>query len=561
MGADGSGAVDRGEGREDGRARSERPRRGGGTALVGRTGARAGGWAAGDGGIIEPMPAASRRIALALLVAALAGAPAGADVITLKDGSTLEGEIVSKDDSTVVVETTFDGRKEVLAAQVKSIDTSSPPLRKQLAFRLERAADVPSLVALADWAKGKGFRPELEAIWQKVLALDPAHVRAHKALGHVLVGKRWLTPEEKAEADRAAAEAANRAKGLVPHEGRWVTPAEKEALEKGLVKDGDDWITEDELHRRRGETKVDGTWIRVGDAEAKARGAALSKEMGLTLKVEWAPHVDLFHELEPADAAEMLSAAEKTARAFDRLMKPGPEDRLDGVRVALHVFQKAPTYARFCEAFAKEAQVAEIGPAFAGWAKQAGRVPGFLWPKPGPTIGVHVFPFRPEDVASRVAHMTAQGLLGRYRHDYRRMASPWLSEGFAYVLELEARGTTSTYTSGRAGIAGGGDPGPWMDVKRWKDALKVAVAASQDTPAPRLFTATEDQIQLPDLVKSWSLVDHLIRLDRAKWKLFVDRSKERETTDEDALRAAYGIDARALESRWRAWVEKGFVGP
>lgn len=503
-------------------------------------------------------PRPSRGVPLAILAFGLASA--SADVVTTTDGKTYEGAVVSQEAGKVVIETTFDGTKEFAASAVKSVDTTVPPLRKQLAFRLEQAKDVPSLVALVDWARSKGFKAELLDVWRKVLTVDPTHVKAHKALGHVLVGKAWMSPEEKAASDAAAAEAAARAKGLVLHGGRWVTPAEKDALEKGLVKDGDDWVTEEEFHRRRGETKVNGAWTRLGEVEAKARAASLSKELGITLKVEWAPHVDLIHELEPADAKAVLEATERVAAAFVRLMRPEAGDKLDGVRIGLHCFQKAPTYARFCEAFAKEADVASI-PGLESWARQAGRVVGFLWPKPGPVIGGYLFPYKPPELASFAAHKAALGLLARYRLDYKHPAPGWLAEGLAYTLELEANGRTDSYAVLRAGVAGGGDPGPWMEFGKWKDALKGAVAATQDTPAPRLMAFSDDQFQLPDLVKSWSLVTFLVRLDRPKFKALVDAIKTPDTTVDQALKAAYNLDSRALEARWRAWVEGGFQGP
>lgn len=498
-------------------------------------------------------------LSLAVLLSG-AGRSASADVVTTTDGKTYEGRVVSQTDGRVVIDTTFDGTKEFDKTVVKAIDTSVPPLREQFAFRLGQASDVPSLVALADWAKGRGFKAEILDVWRKVVAADPSHVKAHKALGHVLVGKVWMTPEEKAAAEAAAAEAALRAKGLVPHAGRWVTPAEKAALEKGLLKDGDDWVTEEEFHLRRGESKVDGAWIRVGEAAAKARGALISKDLGTTLKVEWAPHVDMIHDLEPADAKGVLDATERAAAAFHRLMKPGPSDRLDGVRIGLHCFSKAPLYARFCEFFAKEADLATL-PGFEGWGRQAGRIRGFWWPKPGPVIGSHLFPYTPANLASFTSHDAVLSLISRYRFTLKRVAPPWVAEGLAYALELEANGGSETFVVGRGGIAGGGDPGPWQDSKRWRDALKAAVVATQDTPFARLSGFAEDQLQLPDLVKSWSVIDYLLRLDRARFKPYMDGLKDKDKSPEDALKDAYALDPRGLESRWRSWVEGGFTGP
>src|SRR5438552_5038461 len=107
------------------------------------------------------------RAALAgALVAALAAVPAGraaGDVVTTKDGKTYEGKVVSQDDAKVVVETTFDGAKELPRADVKSVDTTTPPLRDQLAYRAGQAkGDAPALVELTAWAKSKGFSKEID---------------------------------------------------------------------------------------------------------------------------------------------------------------------------------------------------------------------------------------------------------------------------------------------------------------------------------------------------------------------------------------------------------------
>jgi hypothetical protein len=503
---------------------------------------------------LRPLP--WRGALLGAAAVALLGGPARADVVTLKGGKTLEGKVVEQDADHVVVETTFDGRREVPRAEVVKVDTTVPPLREQLAFRLAGAADVAALTDLAAWAKGKGFQKEVDDVWRKVVALDPRNAKAHKALGHVRVGDAWLTPEEKAEADRAAEEAAQRAKGLVPYEGRWVTPTEKEALEKGLVRDGDEWVTEAEFHRRRGERAVDGRWVRVGEAEGRARGQALSKAIGEEVQALWGPHVDLFHDLSAQEGAACLDAAEKAAGAFLRLMRPVPADRLDDLRIEVFCANKAPTYARYVERFAEEAQVARIAPQFESWASQASKARSFWWPHPVAACGQYLFPNTLAVLQSAVAHNVTQILLVRYRFNVR-FSSQWLTEGLAYHVEMATLGRSLTFTIGRAGIGGGGDPAAWQDSAKWRDLLKAQALAGGDTPFPRLARARADGFSLPDLVKAWSVVDLLVAIDPAKFKAFVDATKEKGRDEEDALRAAYGLDFRQLEARWRQSIGGG----
>jgi hypothetical protein len=478
-------------------------------------------------------------------------------VVTVKGGTTYEGKVVSQDDAKVVIETTFDGRREVPRADVVKVDTTVPPLRDQLAFRLAAAKDVAALVDVAGWARGKGFAAEVAEVWRKVLVLDPANVRAHKALGHVKVGAAWLSPEEKARADVAAEEAALRAKGLVPYEGRWVTPEEKAALEKGLVKDGDEWVTEEVWHRRRGERRVGDAWVRVGEAEGRARGEALSKALGEEVRVLWGPSTDLFHDLSPEEAAACLDAAERATAAFRRLLRPGPDDKVDDLRVEVFCAHRAPTYARYVEKFAEEAQVARLGPAFETWANQASRARSFWWPHPVAACGQYLFPNTLPVLTSAVAHNVTQVLLVRYRFNVR-FSSHWLTEGLAYHVEMATLAQSHTYTVGRGGIPGGADPATWQDSAKWREQLKALVVAGADTPFPRLAAARADGFSLPDLVKAWSVVDMLVALDAGRFKAFVDASKERNRDEEEALRAAYGMDYRQVEERWRRWVDAGF---
>ena len=516
--------------------------------------ARLGGFAAHLGAVVG-----AGLVGGALLLAPLV--PARADVVTTKDGKSYEGKVVSQDGAVVVIETTFDGRRELAKDQVTKVDTATPPLRSQLEYRMGAATDAAALTDLAGWAKAKGFKAELETIWKKVLEVDPPNVKAHKALGHLKVGAAWMTPEEKAKADAAADEAAWRAKGFVPYQGRWVTPQEKDALEKGLMKDGDEWVTEAVFHARRGETKVGDAWVRVGEAEGKVRAKELGKAIAAELVPLWSPHLDLYHELAPADGQAALAAGEKAADAFYRLMKPEAGDKIDGMRIEVVCLEKSPAYARYVQRIDQELGLSKRVE-LASWAAGASRMRSFWWTDPKPLVGAYLFPNTIQVLESAVAHDVSYVLLNRYRFNFR-FSSSWLFEGLAYWLEMQSIGRSATYTIGRGGIAGGADTAAWQDSAKWRDLLKAQVLASQDTSTSRLasYGFKNDALTLPDLVKCWSLVDYLIGLDRAKWKAFVDGTKDRSKAEEDALKTAYGVDYKGLETQWRAYVSNGFKAP
>jgi hypothetical protein len=505
-----------------------------------------------------------RRRAWATLSAALGvllcAAPARGHVVVTKDGKTYEGEVTVENENRVVIETTFDGTKEVLRADVKSLDMKTPPLRVQLKVRLEQAKDdAAALVELAGWAKGKGFKDELADVWKRVLQVDPANVRAHKALGHLKVGTKWMTPEEKAEADQAAFAEAQKAKGLVLHDGKWVTKEDKEALDKGLIKDGDVWVTEEEYHRRRGEQKVDGKWVRLGEEKGKARVAKLSKAVEGEFAYLWGPHVDLYHELKPEEGQMILAGVEKAWEEFAAILKPGEGDGL-GERVEVVCAHKAPTMARYTQFFSEENGINKMR-GQEHWAQSTRGQRVAWWPDP-PMVCGYLFPNTPKALTSNITHHVVITWLTRYRFNYR-FSNKWLQEGFAYAIELRTLGESQTFTVDVQGALGGIDPVLLQDSSKWQASLKTLVAGSQDTPAPRL-TAKGAQFSMPDLLKVWSLVDCLLKIDPVKFKAFIDTTKKREfrdEPDEKSLHEAFGFDFRALETRWRAWVGAGFGTP
>jgi hypothetical protein len=507
-----------------------------------------------------------RRAVPALLAAAGLLLPAAelvrADVVVLTDGKRLEGKVLEETDEHVVIETTFQGTRTVPRAKVRSVDTSTPPLREQLAARAREAdGDPASLWELHGWARRQGFKEELGEIARRVVELDPGHARARRALGHERVGGQWVSPEEKAEKARLEEEAAMRAQGLVPHEGRWVTPEEKDALERGLRRDGDDWVTEEEWHRRRGEERVGDAWVRMGEKEGQAWATEASAGARIPLQYLWGPHFDVVHDLEPDLARRALDASEAAWVAMRRLLRPQGKDLPEtaGERIRLVLFKRPPAYTRFAQWFGERYRCDDVAP---GWSKAVVRQHSFWWTHPERVVGVYQFPNTDKTFTSNVVHDVGLVLLTRYRLNFQ-FSSVWLREGFAYHLEMETLGYSQSFTLGRGGTAGGagGEPPPWVDSERWRKTLAFAVGDQSDPPLRRLAAMTMDQFGYAELVKSWSVVEYLARWDPAKFKAFVDATKRSGVTEEEALREVYGVDYRELDERWRAWVAGGFRAP
>jgi hypothetical protein len=164
------------------------------------------------------------RQALALAALALVAFPASgsADVVKTKDGLTLEGTVVRSPDGSLVV-TTEGGEVRLAADAVASVTGGEGP---RAAARREMAAiakdDAVGHYKMALALEAKGLSDVARDEYAAVVAADPEHPAARRALGYQKVDGRWLTAAE-----------ANRKNGLVLYGGQWRLPAEVDRLAKG----------------------------------------------------------------------------------------------------------------------------------------------------------------------------------------------------------------------------------------------------------------------------------------------------------------------------------------
>jgi len=499
------------------------------------------------------------RTFLVVTLVLLSAPLAAAHTVETVDGTIYEGEIVIDTDEKVVIVTTFEKERVVVPREkIKAVDDMVPPLREQLQYRAKLAKDdVRKLWDLHKWAKKQGFEEELVFILDRIVELKPKSAKAHKLLGHEKVDGRWMTPGEKERYLEEQQAAEMRAKGLVPYEGRWVTPEEKEALEKGLMRDGDNWVTEEEYHRRRGEQLVDGTWVKVGEKEGKDWHEALTTAR-IRTKYIWSANVDALYDVKPAHAKRVVEGAEAAYEVFFQTLEPTSETFPAGLRgrIRLHLFEKLPAYARFAKWFDEKEECSDL---IKGWVSAVRRMHSFWWVDPQGVVGVYKFPNTPRTFVSNAVHNMGLILLTRYRFNYR-FPNQWLLEGFAYYLEMEALGYSDTFSLSRGGTQAAADAGKpvWSDSDKWREALRSLVAGGKDPPMKRISRMTSDQMHYIELVKSWSVVECLIRLDRKQFIRFLEADKNRNNTTADALRKVYGWGWRDLDRTWRKYVNQNF---
>lgn len=156
----------------------------------------------------------------ALLLVLLAPGVVLADDVILKSGGKISGRIVQRTATAVDVDVGA-GTVSISMDRVERIDESRSALDEYYA----RAGDLPpqdheGWLELARWASAQGLSAQAREAYHRVLAVDPMHGEANRALGNVLVDGRWVSEDES-----------YRAQGLVQYEGEWMTPGQRDALE------------------------------------------------------------------------------------------------------------------------------------------------------------------------------------------------------------------------------------------------------------------------------------------------------------------------------------------
>jgi hypothetical protein len=156
---------------------------------------------------------------LAVLATLALAAPAAADEVVLRNGAVFSG-IVREEGDRVVVQLDF-GTMTFKKIDVRSIVRSDDPL-KEFDQKVRAAEGAQGHYEVAMWARDKGLTTRSNEVLKKVLAIDPEHEGARKALGFEKVDGKWLEGDELMVA-----------RGFVKYNGRWLKRETAERLLEG----------------------------------------------------------------------------------------------------------------------------------------------------------------------------------------------------------------------------------------------------------------------------------------------------------------------------------------
>lgn len=148
------------------------------------------------------------RLVLTGMAVLAAGALAGADEVILKNGQTIEGVAVEKENR-VVVEVGF-GTITLDKGQVREI-VRTPSAISEYDERLKTATTAEEHYQVGQWAQEHGLKERAQEQYRRAMALDPGFAPARRQLGYVEHEGQWLTREQYMAL-----------KGFTEHEGRWI---------------------------------------------------------------------------------------------------------------------------------------------------------------------------------------------------------------------------------------------------------------------------------------------------------------------------------------------------
>jgi hypothetical protein len=238
-----------------------------------------------------------------LTLAVVSGATARGDVFVLNNGGRIEGRLVESagDDKDYIIETAS-GRMTIARAQVSRIDAASADEKEYAALAKDSPDTVEAHWKLYEWCRSRKLREQAQKHLTRILELDPNHAEARTILGFRKQGEGWVTRDDVMSA-----------RGMVKYEGQYYTRQHVELMEQQkAAKDTQvDWRKDLAMWRgwltgrradRAAEAREKITNIRDPQA-ADAIAAALDREKDPAIQQLW---LEVLAKLDSSAAIQAL---------------------------------------------------------------------------------------------------------------------------------------------------------------------------------------------------------------------------------------------------------------
>ena len=511
-----------------------------------------------------------RILALGLFAVAALAPGALADILHMKDGRTVEGQVIEETSSVVKIKTRV-GTLTFKPAEIERIERKKSAV-EEFDERYAAAEGADDFHALGLWAEKQRMRKHSKRAMRKAVEVDPMHEAANTWLGNVLYDGRWMKPEEAERLAAEATEAAQRAKGLVPYGGRWVSPEDKARLEQGLIQVDGEWLTFEEAQRAKGLEEFEGRWIARSEAIARRSAAVAETLVGAEFGVLVSGEA-LVAGTVPEELLTTVAAGLVVGRAwFDREMGTQPGLELLAGRLA-EFYLFPPRGDAYNKTLAHFASLTPTLPE--AWAAAAQNSFGFFWTDPYVMSSARQWHRGQDELVGHCFHHWGHMLLCRTGYD-GRLLPPWYEEAFASRMEFEIHKRNAVFCRARTMDSTGTvsvrttrafDPKMVRDGK-WREALALGIEANQVLSIDKLYQRDFSELETLDIATGMGILewvdshgDEALAKFHAALRKTAPKSPvrihgigaDRVAANDLAFQAATGMGWREADRAWKQW--------
>lgn len=386
-------------------------------------------------------------LCVAALLVTLAVA-ARADIVHLKSGGKIEGRVIEKTATMIVVETASGTKMRIPRASVARIEKTRDVWAEYAERRRKvEKGDADGLFKLYEWCVANGMKGEAPRVLEEVLVADPDHAGARKVKGEVRIRGKWFTPEEAKKA------------GFKEHDGEWLTNDEFMKA-TGHVKLGDKWITEREHDRLYTKAKME-------------------ELLQMELVVENSEHFGVRSRFPRAHAKELLQLCEKAYDAFMKLI-PYPKASLKKWRrIEIYAFAEHEEYQAFFDSFVWPKHYMTKEDLYLHY-RDAGNC-NLYYPRPMIVLRRSAALPKFKDQAALAVHNVGHVMVHRFRRDV--YPPDWLEEAMGHWCEEQVFGVARIFTlmPGQMSHAELIVPG-WRNSIKWRQQMGRLLVPGEAPP-------------------------------------------------------------------------------
>ena len=517
----------------------------------------------------RPLPRLGSAFLAGVLLALLA-ALAAADVIVLKDGRRIEGQVVKKTSTEVVVKTSV-GEVTFPRQDVVEI-IPQKTTQEEYEERLAACKTAEDYYQLGKWCVEQRLKRRAEKLYRRAIEVDPDHAGARRELGFVEHRGEWVTPAERDRRIAAEYEAEMKAKGFVLFDGRWVSPEEKDHLEKGEVLHEGKWLPKATAMRAQGLEEFQGEWYPIPEARGRNAAFGAAAAAGMPLALHLNEEALVCGTIATTELAEIGDGILRGRAWFNEHWQVKPGLKLFGGQLAeFYVFDEPAAYEGTIPYIASRSRHIPKG-----WSEAVGKTFGFVWTDPIAISSAIQRNRSRRDLVGHCYHHLGHLMLNRLGYD-GKLLPPWYDEGVAAITELRCHGHNAVFCRSGVAAAGGSASGggrPDFDWRMfrdgsWREEFAKAVREGQVEPFDKLARREFGQLSLLDIAASMAIVEWLDAQGEDTLQRFhrvlrqgappaplrvIAAGNARQKFYDTAFRAAVEMDHRQADNAWRQWL-------